>query len=334
MKILVMGMGAIGHSLVANSPESVIVDVLVSNYVTEGEVTDTNGNSHEINKCYTYNTINKIDHDYLLVTLPFRYKISRLMEIKDKISPQTTLVIVPANQGMYNFIDIKLRERNPMILLERVPFISRVVDHHKSVKIFGQRDDMHVCAVNNANIELFKDTFKFFGNLCNHRSPYEISLISSNASLHTSRIYDLFEHTNNYNKEVLFYEEWTEFAANLFINLENEVLAIKDAIEQEYNLNLHVYDMYEHFKIHPVTTENVVTKLSTFNGFLGISFYAKDQHDLISNRYLVDDCILGTYYFIKLGEKYHVKTDNFKLIYNWATKLLGSEINEIKALDL
>ncbi len=332
MRVLVMGLGSIGHTYVSNASNDVVIDVLTSSNLKIEKITNSNGKSHLINECYCYETIEKIDHDYLIITLPFRYKAKRLEQIKDLISKDTTIVIVPGNQGAFYYMPKELQKSNPIILTERVLQIARIEKKYELVHIFGTRKDMNVAALNGANIENFINIYPMYGDVKIHLNHLDISLISSNASLHTSRLYDLYHIHNNYGKEVLFYEEFTDVAAKLFVDLELEVLEIVKAIELKKEIKLDVYNMFIHFGIDEPLIENSKKQINNFHGFQGITFLAKDQDDLANNRYMVDDCILGIYFYIQLAKQYGVELKVFPKIYKWATNVIHKD--KVLELDL
>ncbi len=333
MKILIMGMGAIGHTYAAIADEKVQVDLLTSNGEKVDYIENTLGSRREITNCYSYDNIDYIDHDYVLVTLPFRQKASRLKQIQDKISKDSTLVIIPGNQGAYYYLPEVLRG-NKIILTERVLQISRVVEKNKLVRVFGTRKNMHISEKNGADIKEFVSIFPDHGDVIEHHNHEDISLITSNSTIHTARIFEVYGLNKEYDKEFLFYQEWTDVASEYFVELEKEMFKIAHCIEEDKNIKLDIYDMFTHFKIDPNEYSSATKQISEFPGFKGITFYAKDVYDLTSNRYLVDDCILGMSFYIALAKQYNIEVPYFEKIHNWACDLMDEEVEELKLMHL
>lgn len=333
MKILIMGMGAIGHAYAAQAHPNVVVETLTSTGEKCDYITNTDGIGHEIENNYSYESIEYIDHDYLLVTLPYRQKASRLEQIKNIVSKDTTIVIIPGNQGAYYYIPNELRS-NKIILTERVLQISRIVEKNKLVRIFGTRKDMHMSKLNGASIDEFIKLYPVHGTVVQHDAHENISFITSNSTIHTARIYEMYALNQAYDQEFLFYEQWTDIASKYFVDLEKEMFDIAHVIEKQQNIKLDIYDMFTHFKIDPDSYSSATKQISEFSGFKGITFYAKDESDLCTNRYLVDDCILGMAFFIELGRRYNVAVPTFELIHNWAKNLLGEELEELKYMHI
>ncbi len=328
-----MGLGAIGHTFVANAREDVQVDVLTSSKVEPFSVTTTDGATRSITDVYTYDEVTLINHDYLIVTLPYVHRINRMRELVGKVSDKTTIVIVPANQGAYYYLPKELRSHK-LILTERVLQIARIDKKYESVKVFGTRKDMHIASVNGADISEYTSIYPKYGDVNVHENHEDISLISSNATIHSARVYEMFALNNSLDQEFLFYEDWNDVTSKYFVGLENEVLQLVARIEEVEGIKLDVYDMYRHFKIEAPLIENTTKKISEFPGFKGITFYAKDMDDLINNRYVADDCILAMDFYLALGRRYNVALPYFEEIHNWALDITGKKPDEMQYMEL
>lgn len=322
-RVLVCGLGAIGHSIVAtlNCEQ---IDVLISKEVEMEEIYSKQLNlGNKINNVYTYQSIEKIDHDMLIITLPYRFKISAMEKIVKMISANTTIVIVPANQGILSYLPVEIHQ-HPLVLFERVPHISRVGEYGKTVNIYGTKEDMHMSFLNDAKIEKIKDAFPLLNELIIHNNSLDISLITSNAVIHSARIYELFKLNNNYDNDLLFYREWTNQASEIFIKLEEEVLNLIIEIENQKNIKIDYYDMLTHFGVDVKSPNN---ELLTYNiqndeAFKPIRFYVENQKQLAENRYVVDDMVIGIRFYLTLAEKYKVKMPVFEELHSWACNLV------------
>lgn len=336
-KILIMGMGAIGHTIVTSlDSKKVKIDIATSKQVEVKSIETNLGDKGYINSVVTYDMLEKsCDYDIIFLTLPYRYKIMRMNQLVDSIKSTTTIVVLPANQGALHYLPTKIQKNNPIVLLERVPQIARLEKQYEKVNVFGTRRDLKMYGVNGANPLLLEDLIPYMDQIQLENNEFEISMISSNAILHTSRLYNLFGlNANNYDKEIMFYKDWAIEDGELLIKMEDEVLNLKSKIESVESIKIDLYDIYTHFKINPKSADNVVTQISSNEALNKITFYAKDKIDLMSNRYLVDDAILGLNYFIKLAKKYQVEVPNLKLVHNWAVDFSEEEIGELNKLNV
>ncbi len=324
MKVLIVGMGAIGHSIAATIKTDQI-DVLVSKEIEMPVISSTDGKySNKINKVYTYETIEKIDYDYLIVTLPYRYKILRMNEIKGLISPKTTIVYVPGNQGISCYMPEELNE-NPTVLFERVIHISRTDNYGETVNIKGTKENMHIAYSDNVNVDEFEAMFPLVTNFISNHSLIDIAMVSSNSVIHNPRTYRAFKEEKLFNEEFMFYETWTDEDSQLFIDLELEVIAIIKAFEQQTNTTINYYDMFTHFRTNP---QNPVASELTENiakapVFQGIGFFAANEQELAMNRYIVDDMVISLHYYMELAKRLDVKTSVMDKMYAFGEELLN-----------
>ncbi len=334
MEILILGLGSIGHSMVSSiTNKDVKVDTVTTNGQTVKKIENNLGDSFDIRNNYTYDNLPKYDYDFVIITLPYRQKISRIHQIQDKISSKSTIVITPANQCVYYYLPKKIQENNKFILLERVPQISRVNEKNKSVNILGTRTDLRYSTKGDVKIEDFINIYSYLKDMVYLPHIDDVSLISSNATIHTVRLYNLFKDKKNFNQDIAFYKDWTLEDADLFIKVEDEIINIAKQKAKLEDRDNNVYDMYTHFKINPITKENVQEKISNNPSLNKIIFNVKDKNDLIENRYFYDDILIGIYSFIKLAQKLNITTPSMQLIYDWALTL-SKEAEEVNKLNI
>lgn len=323
MEILVVGLGNIGHSMVSMID---LEDVNVDTVTTKGEkvkqIKNNLGKNYSIRNNYSYDTLEKRDYDYVIVTLPYIQKIKRMEQIKDKISLKSTIVILPANQGTFNYLPEELTSNYNFILMERVPFISRIEEKNVSVNIYGTRNDLRFTTIGNVNIEEYKKLYKCFEGLIELPHIDDISFISSNATLHTARVYNLYKNNENYGKELFFYKDWQIGDSELFVDLENEILSIANHKAKLDNRENNVYDMFTHFKIKTKKPDEVQEKISNYPAFQSILFKQESKEDLVKDRYFVDDILLGLGFYLEVANKYEISVPNILKIYTWGVKMV------------
>lgn len=336
-KALVIGMGAIGHTIVTSlDDQKVRIDVATSEFAKISSIENNIGDKSIVSNVVTYDQLEEsCDYDIIFLTLPYRYKIVRMKQIEKSIKPDTIIVILPANQGAINYLPEKIQKTNPIILSERVPQISRIKEKYKSVNVFGTRRDLMMVGKNGADPLILSEIIPYMDQLKIVNNEFEISLISSNAVLHTSRIYNLFaDKSENFDKEFGFYTEWSLEDGELLIAMEDEVIRLKDKIEEVENIEIVLYDLFKHFKIDPKTPKMAVKQISSSQALSNIKFYVKDENELMINRYVVDDAVLGLNYYLKLAEKYGVETPNLKRVFDWALNFVKPEVKELEDLHV
>ncbi len=331
-KVMICGLGAVGHSIAATINAEQI-DVLISKEQEIKEIyTKQLGLGNKIDNVYTYETIDQIDHDVLIITLPYRFKITVSQMILPKVSAETTIIIIPANQGILSYFPKEI-QKHPLVLFERVPHISRVDEYGKTVNVFGTKEIMNISFVNGADKNKVAELFPLVKEMIIHDNQMDISLITSNAVIHSCRVYELYEENNNYDKTIRFYYDWTDRSSELYIKLEQEVFNLIDEIEMANQTSINYYDMLTHFGVdkNNPTCHALTTKIQNNKSFQPITFYAKDKAELAENRYVVDDMIIGMRLYLELGKKYNVAMPTFKLLFEWACKLVADNQPEIYA---
>ncbi len=336
-KVLVMGMGAIGHTIVTSLDDSKVnIDVVTSTPVEIGTISNNIGDSSKVTNVVTYEELEKnCDYDMIFLTLPYRHKITRMKQLENIINKDTVIVLLPANQGAVSYLPKSIQEHNPIILSERVPQISRIDEKYKSVNVYGTRRDLRMVGKNGADPMILAELIPYMDELQIMDNEFEISLISSNAVLHTSRVYNVYANkTENYGKEFGFYTDWTVEDGKLMIDMENEVLELKAKIEEVEGLEIELYDLFKHFDINPKTAEIAQERVSNYEALSKIRFYAKDEADLMANRYVVDDAVLGIHYYLELAAKYGVNMPHLQMIYDWALEFVKPRVNEVDELHV
>lgn len=141
----------------------------------------------------------------------------------------------------------------------------------------------------------------------------------SNPLLHTSRLYTMFGGENEgkvYSRMQLFYEEWTEEAASLYIKMDEEffrLLKVLPVTEGYLPTALDYYDSYD--------AKSLAEKLSSIKGFKGItSPMVKVDNGWVpdfSSRYFTEDFPYGLKYIWQLAHKEGISCPNIDKVYAW-----------------
>lgn len=336
-KVLVMGMGAIGHTIVTSLDDSKVeISIATSEHVEVDYIENNLGDRSKVTNAVTYEQLEvECNYDMIFLTLPYRHKINRMRQLEKSINKDAVIVLLPANQGAINYLPKSIQENNPIILAERVPQISRVNEKYKSVNVYGTRRDLRMVGTNGADPLQLSEIIPYMDSLQILNNEYEISLISSNAVVHTSRIYNVYANkTENYGKEFGFYTEWTEADGKLLIEMESEIVELKAKIEEVEGITIDLFDLFKYFEIEPRTPEVAMHQVANFKPLSSIRFYAADEQDLMTNRYVVDDAVLGINYYLQLANKYGMKMPKMQMVYDWAYEFVKPQVTEIEFLHV
>jgi len=261
--------------------------------------------------------------DVVLLCLPGFLIESELEKIKPHLSAKTFVGSVFSSTGFF-FEAKKILDKNqPLWGFQRVPFISRVNEYGKSAHLLGYKDS-HKIAVENVSAEektAFAETMKvwFERPIVLLNNYYEASLTNSNPLLHTSRLYTMFGCGNEgrvYDRMLLFYEEWTEEAADMYIKMDEEffrLLAVLPVAKDYLPTALDYYESHD--------AKSLAAKLSSIKGFKGITSPMKEVEGGwvadFESRYFTEDFPFGLKYIWQLAHEKGIDCPNIDKVYAW-----------------
>ena len=148
---------------------------------------------------------------------------------------------------------------------------------------------------------------------------YEASLTNSNPLLHTSRLYTMFGGENEgkvFERMILFYEEWTEAAADLYIKMDEEFFRLLKVLPVSEGYLPPVLEYYE-----SSDANSLASKLSSIQGFKGITSPMKQIDGGwipdFESRYFTEDFPYGLRYIWQLAHEKGVDCPNIDKVYEW-----------------
>lgn len=268
--------------------------------------------------------------DVVLLCLPGFMIEQQLRTIKDFLSPQTFVGSVFSSTGFFFEALQILDAHQPLWGFQRVPFISRVETYGQSAHLLGYKEAHNVAveqvgeADKRAFAELMATWFERPVRLLHNY--YEASLTNSNPLLHTSRLYTMFGGENEgrtYDRMLLFYEEWTEEAADLYIKMDEEFFRLLSLLPVEQGYLPTALNYYESHD-----AASLARKLSSIQGFKGITSPMKQTAGGwvadYSSRYFTEDFPFGLKYIWQLAHEKGVSCPYIDRVYAWGMSKLGA----------
>jgi len=261
--------------------------------------------------------------DVVLLCLPGFLIKEELKKIKPYLAPTTIVGCVFSSTGFFFEAKKVLSGSQPLWGFQRVPFISRVEEYGKSAHLLGFKNDYNIAVENISEKEkldfslMIQDWFERPVHIL--KNYYEASLTNSNPLLHTSRLYTMFGGVNEgkkYSRMQLFYEEWTEEAAALYIKMDEEFFRLLKVLPVSKDFLPTVLDYYE-----SVDAKSLAKKLSSISGFKGIVSPMKQVEGGwiadFSNRYFTEDFPYGLKYIWQLSHEKGISCPNIDMVYEW-----------------
>ena len=268
--------------------------------------------------------------DVILLCLPGFLIRAELEKIKPYLEKNAYVGSVFSSTGFFFEALNVLDEKQPLWGFQRVPFISRVGEYGKSAHLLGYKSAHNIAVEHVADEEkrvfssMLAEWLEAPVNLLTNY--YEASLTNSNPLLHTSRLYTMFGAENEdrvYPRMILFYEEWTEAAADLYIKMDCEFFQLLKVLPVSEGFLPTALDYYESHD-----AESLAKKLSSIQGFKGIISPMKEIEGGwvadYESRYFTEDFPYGLKYIWQLAHEKGVLCPNIDKVYEWGM----SKINQ------
>ena len=214
----------------------------------------------------------------------------------------------------------------PLFGFQRVPFIARVGTYGHSAHLLGYKPQLSLAVEQTDDAESLRQQIEtlFQTPVQLLSSHYEVSLSNSNPLLHTSRLYSLFKDWHegvSYARVPLFYEEWTEEAAELYIRMDNELQALLAQLPVRPGSIPTVLDYYE-----STDASSLARKLRSIEAFKGILSPMKEVEGNyvpdFQSRYFTEDFPYGLAIVHRLMHEKGIPSPTIDTIFDWGMAFL------------
>lgn len=267
------------------------------------------------------------DADIILLCLPGYGIHDTLLQIKDFLKPNAAVGTVVSSTGFFFQAMEILPEYQTLFGFQRVPFISRVIEYGHKARLMGYKESLELAIEHCKRPESLRDTLSDLFHTPIHllNSHYEVSLSNSNPLLHPSRLYSLWKDWRPsiiYDRIPMFYEEWTEETAQLYIQMDNELQSLLDLLPVQKGSIATVLDYYE-----STDAVSLAQKLRSIEAFKGILSPMKQVEGGyvpdFQSRYFTEDFPYGLAIVHRLTHEKGVPSPTIDMIYDWGTKMLN-----------
>ena len=165
--------------------------------------------------------------DIVLLCLPGFSIREVLQQITPALSPGTAVGSIVSSTGFFFEAFHTLPAQTPLFGFQRVPFISRLTAYGHAADLLGYKPNLSIAIEQTDKKEVLRATIEqlFRVPVQLLKSYYEVSLTNSNPLLHPARLYTLWSGWHEgvvYPENSLFYEQWTDEASKLLIQMDEE----------------------------------------------------------------------------------------------------------------
>ncbi len=329
--ICICGGGSLGHVIAGwlSSRECAVVNVLTShpddwNHSISVVIPEGRTLIGTVSKISSSPSEVIPDSDIVLLAVPGFLISGELIKIKPYLKSDTYVGSVFSSTGFFFEARKILPMQQPLWGFQRVPFICRVAVYGHSANLLGYKP-FHNIAVENVPYDaktsfvgLISDWFDRPVSLL--KNYLEASLTNSNPLLHTSRLYSMFAEENEgkvFSRMILFYEEWTEKAADLLIEMDREFFTLLKTLPVSDGFLPTILEYYESDDARTLTE-----KLSSIKGFKGITSPMVQTEDGFwvpdfSSRYFTEDFSFGLKYIHDLAVEKGILIPTIDKVYKW-----------------
>ncbi|MBR1748099.1 MAG: NAD/NADP octopine/nopaline dehydrogenase family protein [Clostridia bacterium] len=211
--------------------------------------------------------------DVVFVTHPSFMFAELGKRLKDVLRPGTYLCVLPGTGGAEFFFRDCIKKGVVLCGLQRVPGVARLVEKGKRVRVSGLRDTLCLASIPAREAEIFAPFLSdLVGIRCETLPQYLcVTMTPSNPILHTTRLRTMFfdyEPGRKYDKNPLFYGEWTDRSSALLLLCDAEHQTL---LRRMSGLDLSsVRSLVEHYDKSD-TPEKMTKKLRSISSLHGIS---------------------------------------------------------------
>lgn len=265
--------------------------------------------------------------DLVLVCLPGFAIHDVLCKIAPFLNSKTWVGTVVSSTGFF-FEAFKLfPNTQPLFGLQRVPFISRIINYGHVAELKGYKESLSVAVEQIEDKEnvrsVLENLFKTPTHLLD--SYYEVSLSNSNPLLHTARLYTMWKDWKSgivYDINPEFYSDWTIESAELLIAMDEEFQFLLRKIGLKEGSIPSVLCYYE-----SKDAESLTNKLHSIPAFRGITSpmkinkFGKYEPDF-SSRYFREDFPYGMRYIVETANKYNLHLPKIERVYKWGMDII------------
>lgn len=266
------------------------------------------------------------DADIVLLCLPGYAILNTLLHIKDCLREHTAVGSVVSSTGFFFEAMRVLPDYTPLFGLQRVPFIARTKEYGRRATLLGYKESLCVAVEHTKQREELRQTIEQMFNTPTRlmNNFYEVSLSNSNPLLHPARLYDLWsewEEGEVYSSVPLFYEAWTEKAAELYITMDEELHRLLDVLHMRKDCIPTVLEYYQ-----STDAASLAQKLRSIDAFKGIEApmrkvekgFVPDFH----SRYFTEDFPYGLAIIRQLCRDHDINAPVINKIYQWGQQYI------------
>ncbi len=269
--------------------------------------------------------------DIVLICLPGMYIREELIRIKPYLNATTHVGTVVSSTGFF-FHAHELLPTQPLFGFQRVPFIAKVIQYGHKAHLRGFRERLFMAVENSTQEEQLQTLLATLLStpITLRRSYLEVSLTNSNALLHTSRLYTLWKDYHIgifYPTQSRLYEDFTVDAAQLYIDMDNELQHLLRRLGIAPDVVPSVLDYYESHDAQSLCHK--IQSIPSFKSLLTpMTSTPQGYIPDFSSRLFTEDFPYSLYYIYALLHRHNLAAPHIDQVYHWGNAQLTQQPNK------
>lgn len=264
----------------------------------------------------------------------------------NKYIKNNTIICPLFSQGHVNLMMKKYieqyKQRNiTLATLQYIPWQAKTIEYGKSGHLVGEKKELLLSIESNNSKESIKNDIEKIFNIETHIQPFIANcLTTSNQILHPVRYYNVFKNKtsksiiNKYHIPSLYMD--MDYKSSIYLkNVSDEIMDIKQSLNNKYNLNLeHVLPLEERIKKQYGNQIGDYANIETI--FKTASMYRKSKFAMINisptlrkinteHRHFIDDIPYGLIVLKNISNELDIKTPYIDELIYWNQKLMNKE---------
>lgn len=265
--------------------------------------------------------------DIVFLCLPAFRVEDEIIRLKPYLREETIVGAVFGCTGFFLFAHKNLPSYTKLFALQRVPYVSRVVEYGKEANLLGYRDKLILAVENVQDREQFRTCVEvLFGESVElAESFYEVTLSNSNPILHTGRLYTMWKDWDGkpFDHCSLFYNEWTVETSEIEIEMDKEFFALLKALNVSTN---HIESLLEHYESS--NAEGMTAKLRSIESLSTILSPMKQVEGGwvpdFESRYFIEDFPFGLRTIYDLALANGIACPFIQKVYQWGMSVCNT----------
>lgn len=267
--------------------------------------------------------------ELVIVTYPANLFSEAARIIEPYANDRMTILALPGTGGAEFAFKECMKKGCTLLGMQRVPYVCRLIKYGESVRAEGKRDRLKIASIPSSRVQEFAQILeKVFGIPCDILPEYLcVTMTPSNPILHTTRLATLFSDYKEgiyYEKNPLFYGEWTNESSKLLLACDSEHQYLCDVIDLDLSSVLSL-------KIHygSDTVEGLTNKIKSIKSLHNLSSPMNNIEECFvpnfDSRYFTADFPYGLAIIQEIAKLFKVECPNIDKTMKWYIDVTGDD---------